>query len=58
MHFSVWCSEIFARPLAAPKDEFEKLMTDMYQRTCKNWPRASIPAEFSRSLLHSRQSCC
>jgi len=46
MHFSVWCSEIFAHPLAPPKDEFEKLMTDMYQRTCKNWPRASIPAEF------------
>ena len=46
MHFSVWCSEAFARPLPPAKDEFEQLMNRMYERTCKNWPRATIPAEF------------
>ncbi|MFZ6725311.1 alpha/beta fold hydrolase [Undibacterium sp. MH2W] len=46
MHFSVWCSEIFARPLPIPKDDFEQIMTRMYERACKNWPRASIPEGF------------
>ena len=46
MHFSVWCSEAFARPLPAAKDEFEQLMNRMYERTCKNWPRAKIPDGF------------
>lgn len=46
MHFSVWCSEAFARPVMPPKDEFGQLMMRMYERTCKNWPRASIPDGF------------
>lgn len=46
MHFSVWCSEMFARPLPAPRDEFEKLMNNQYQKVCKNWPRAAIPPDF------------
>jgi len=46
MHFAVWCTEAYARPLAAPKDEFEKTMMQLYERTCKNWPRGEVPAGF------------
>ncbi|MBC3861197.1 alpha/beta hydrolase [Undibacterium jejuense] len=46
MHFSVWCSEAFSHQLPPAKDEFEQMMNHMYERTCKNWPRATIPPEF------------
>lgn len=47
MHFSVWCGEAFARPGDLPgNDEFEKMMADMYQRTCRQWPHATIPPGF------------
>ncbi|WP_170133518.1 alpha/beta hydrolase [Undibacterium pigrum] len=47
MHFSVWCGEAFAQSATLPaNDDFEKLMAEMYTQTCKNWPRAEIPAAF------------
>ena len=46
MHFSVWCSEALSRPLPPAKDEFEQMMNHMYEQTCKNWPRATIPPDF------------
>ncbi|MFZ6759834.1 alpha/beta hydrolase [Undibacterium sp. Ji50W] len=47
MHFSVWCGEAFAQPGSLPaNDDFEKLMAEMYTQTCKQWPRAEIPAAF------------
>jgi pimeloyl-ACP methyl ester carboxylesterase len=52
MHFSVWCGEAYARPLAVaakasvPADDFAVLSTGMYDKVCEKWPRATIPAEF------------
>ncbi|MFZ6654164.1 alpha/beta hydrolase [Undibacterium sp. TJN19] len=47
MHFSVWCGEAYARPQQTQaKDAFEKSMNEMYEQTCKKWPRADIPAGF------------
>jgi pimeloyl-ACP methyl ester carboxylesterase len=47
MHYSVWCSEAYARPRQSTNtDEFSVLMSDMYGRICANWPRAEIPKEF------------
>ena len=46
MHFSVWCTEAYAKPLAAPKDAFEKVMAQTYAQTCKDWPRGEVPAGF------------
>ncbi|CAN5856753.1 alpha/beta fold hydrolase [soil metagenome] len=50
MHFSVWCGEAYAPsfPLAAtpPRDEFERMASDMYGKACQQWPRAQIPAGF------------
>lgn len=46
MHFSVWCSEIFARPLDPANDDFDQVQQALYQRTCKNWPRGKIPDGF------------
>ncbi|MBI3284882.1 MAG: alpha/beta hydrolase [Burkholderiales bacterium] len=47
MHFSVWCAEAYARPDSGQhKDEFESMMSDMYARTCRQWPRGEVPAAF------------
>ncbi len=52
MHFSVWCGEAYARPLAVaakasvPADDFAALSAGMYDRVCEKWPRATIPTEF------------
>ncbi|MFZ6773124.1 alpha/beta hydrolase [Undibacterium sp. SXout7W] len=47
MHFSVWCSEAYARSgMPAPADDFEKLSAAMYERSCRGWPRAEIPMAF------------
>jgi len=54
MHFSVWCGEAFARPInekTQPQDEFSKMSLKMYTQVCEKWPRASIPADFSRYRL-------
>lgn len=48
MHYSVWCGEAYAKPRATNADanEFTKVMGNMYDKICANWPRASIPKEF------------
>ncbi len=47
MHFTVWCSEAYARPrVAKTNDEFTALMGDMYDKICSAWPRGAVPAEF------------
>lgn len=47
MHFTVWCTEAYARPRDAVKqDEFTSLMGDMYDKICSAWPRGAVPAEF------------
>lgn len=47
MHFSVWCGEAYARAnTLAPKDDFELMTSNMYNKVCEKWPRASIPVEF------------
>lgn len=47
MHFTVWCTEAYARPRAAAKqDEFTALMGEMYDKICSAWPRGTVPAEF------------
>lgn len=47
MHFSVWCGEAYARAIPlAPRDDFERMTSTMYNRVCEKWPRANIPAGF------------
>ncbi len=47
MHFSVWCGEAYARAnTIVPKDDFELMTSNMYNKACEKWPRASIPAGF------------
>ncbi|MES2048636.1 MAG: alpha/beta hydrolase [Pseudomonadota bacterium] len=47
MHFSVWCGEAFARAITiTPRDDFEMMTSNMYNKVCEKWPRASIPTEF------------
>lgn len=47
MHFSVWCGEAYARPQSLPpQDEFTAMTAQLYDKVCKLWPRAQIPADF------------
>lgn len=47
MHFSVWCGEAYARPeRVTPRDEFDAMTSNMYNRVCEKWPRAAIPPAF------------
>ena len=47
MHFSVWCGEAYARPSTfVPKDDFEIMASNNYDKVCEKWPRASIPPAF------------
>lgn len=48
MHYSVWCSEAYAKPrtASANADEFTVRMAETYDKVCANWPRANIPQEF------------
>ena len=47
MHFSVWCSEEYARlPTTPAADDFSRLMDGMYKKICEKWPRATVPAGF------------
>ena len=47
MHFSVWCGEAYARAnTITPKDDFEMMTSNMYNKVCEKWPRASIPEGF------------
>lgn len=47
MHFSVFCGEMYARPMSGvSSDDFTAMNKKLYDRVCEKWPRASIPKEF------------
>ena len=46
MHFSVWCSEAYARTLPAAQDDFDANTRQFYDQVCRDWPRARIPPDF------------
>lgn len=49
MHFSVVCAEDLPR-MAASKEaqgkDYARIDAQLYERVCKDWPRAQVPAEF------------
>lgn len=47
MHYSVWCSEGYAKPPAVDaNDEIVNVMHSNYAKICAEWPKGKVPAEF------------
>ncbi len=47
MHFSVWCSEEYARlPVVSPYSNFGSVRTKIYAEVCPRWPRGAVPPAF------------
>jgi len=53
LHFTVVCAEDFPRLAQStdrPGPDFGRAFSSIYERVCRDWPRANLPADYGRAV--------